>query len=179
MVPTVLLLLLFLFLWGCEPRAFSDLRIVGVDRVPTSALPRAEGPRFDEGDVLKISLSGSAQWIRDVRRLEMNTYPIVVRCDDRGVELYADGPFVGRSLLSPYDDHFSNLTSSTMSAQYDLYLPERGRYSFRSDPNASAPTYDLGHERIPLCVSIAGGSMAGAYGRSNEVRLEIGHQEVR
>lgn len=176
-IPTAILLVLFLFVWGCEPRAFTDLRIVSITRVPASQAPRAYGRPIptDGADLLKISLSGSQQWLRDVKRLEINTYAIIVRCDHRNARLYTEGPYIGFLRVSPYQEQLWNEPSSTKLVQYDVYAPERSSYTSIADPNARMSTYDLRRERMLVCISIAGGSMAGAYGRSNEVRVLIGH----
>lgn len=177
MVPMIVLLLLFLFAWGCEPRAFTDLRIVSVTKVSASQAPTAYGHPIptDGSDILKISLSGSRRWLRDVRRLEINTYPIIVRCDHRDERLYSEGPYIGFLRVSPYQEQLWNHPASTKLVQYDVYVPERSSYTSEMDPNARMSTYDLRRERMLLCISIAGGSMTGAYGRSNEVRVLIGH----
>lgn len=175
-VPTLLLLLLFLFTWGCEPRAFTDLRIVRVSKVPASSMPTAYGQAIptNGAEALKISLSGSQQWLRDVRRLEMNTYAIVLRCDHRDAELYSEGPYVGLLRVSPYQEQLWDHPPSRQLVQYDVYLPERSSYTSQGDFNAAMPPYDLRRESLLLCISIAGGSMVGAYGRSNEVRVLVG-----
>lgn len=177
LVPAVVLLLLFLFTWGCEPRAFTDLRIVGVSKVSASSMPTAYGRAIptNGADALKITLSGSQKWLRDVRRLEMNTYAIVVRCNYRDGELYSEGPYIGFLRVSPYEERLWDHPPSTKLVQYDVYVPERSSYRSQRDFNAPMPTYDLRRQRLQLCISIAGGSMAGAYGRSNEVRVLAGH----
>jgi len=177
-LPASLLLLLFLFLWACVPKPITDLRPVKVTRVPAFALPVADDlrePLTKRGEaVWKVSLRGDAGWIQEVKRHELNSYATVVRCDERDYGVLSLGPYVGQVPVTYYGEGFRNYHSPASIVQYDVYLPETGRYRSQADFNAPMPSYDLGSQRLSLCLRIAGGAMQGAYNRSNEVRLEVG-----
>jgi hypothetical protein len=176
--PASLLLLFFLFSWACVPKPIVDLRLVEATRLPTSALPVAA----DMGGLLtkrveavwKVSLRGDAGWIHEVKRHELNSYATVVRCDERDYGVFSLGPYVGQVPVTYYGEGFENYRPSASVVQYDVYLPEKGDYRSEADFNAPMPSYDLGSQRLSLCLRIAGGAMHGAYNRSNEVRLEVG-----
>ncbi|MEO9913181.1 MAG: hypothetical protein ABJF89_10820 [Parasphingorhabdus sp.] len=76
-----------------------------------------------------------------------------------------------------YGDGIREYRPSSSNVQYDIYLPENGRYRSEADFNAPMPSYDLGKQRMTLCLKIAGGAMHGAYNRSNEVRIEVGRSQ--
>ena len=177
-LPVSILLLLLLFVKACVPKPITDLRVIEVSRVPARALPASEDMRetlMERGEgIWKVSLTGDANWIREVRRHELNSYGTVVRCNERDFSLISLGPYVGQALVSPYDDGLRDYRPLSRTVQYDLYLPETGRYHSEADFNAPMPSYDLGRMRLPLCLRIAGGAMHGAYNRSNEVRVEVG-----
>lgn len=172
--PAAILVLIFLFVHACVPKPITDLRAVGLGRVPASAMPRAEGLRdmlMRRGEsVVRVSLSGSPHWIGEVRKHALNSYPVVVRCDDRDNEIFALGPYVGRVHVNDMGDD----RPMPPAVQYDLYLPASGRDTSEADANAPMPAYDLSRQRLTLCIRIAGGAMHGAYGRSNEVRIDVG-----
>lgn len=176
-IPASLLLLLLLYSYGCVPKRITDLRAAGLSRISAADLPAAEDlrePLRQRGEsVWKLVLSGDGRWVREVRTHELNSYPIVVRCDRPDRELLALGPYVGEARLTYHGHGFDQLTDAS-SLRYDVYLPETGRYRSAKDFNAPMPWYDLGREKLPLCVSIAGGAMTGAYNRSNEVRVMVG-----
>lgn len=176
--PASLLLLLFLFLRACVPEPIADLELVESRRVPASALPLSadlRGTLANRGDaVWRVSLDGDANWIREIKQHELNSYANVTRCDDRDRRLLSLGPFVGRVLMSYYGEGFRDYDARSRTVRYDVYLPETGRYRSVKDFNAPMPSYDLGRQRIPLCFRIAGGGMQGAFAHSNEVRVEVG-----
>ena len=177
-LPLSLLLFLLLFVHACVPEPIADLRAVGVSRMPASALP----PSDDLREVLakrreavwKISLVGDANWIGEVKQHELNSYATVVRCNERDQAVLGLGPYVGQVRVTYYGDEFRDYRVQSRTARYDIFLPETGRYQSERDPNAPMPSYDLGKQRMTLCVRIAGGAMHGAYNRSNEVRVEVG-----
>ena len=176
-LPATLLLLLFLFIRACVPKPITDLRLVSLSRVPASALPltdflREPLTKRDEA-VWKVSLTGDADWVRQVKRLELNSYATVVRCDQRDFGIFGLGPYVGQVPVTYYGDGFKDYRPPSTVVKYDVYLPETGRYISQADANAPMPSYDLAKGRTPLCLRIAGGSMIGAYNRSNEVRVEV------
>lgn len=179
-LPLTLLLFLFLFIYACVPQPIDDLRVVQVSRLGASALPAGDslrGQMMARAEfVWKISLSGDAGWVREVRRHELNSYGVIVRCDRRDQTLFALGPYVGNIRLTNYGRGFDTLGVGAGPERYDLYLPETGRYISEADSNTPMPAYDLRKEPLTLCISIAGGGMQGAYGRSNEVRVELGGQ---
>jgi hypothetical protein len=171
-LPMALLFLSFLYVYSCVPVAIADLRILDARLVPASALPSPmDGLRqglMRRGERLwKLSLEGDARWVGEIRRFELNTYPIVVRCDRPDYSLFAVGPYTGRAMLG--DD-----ARPGRSYTYDIFVAESGRYRSEADFNAPMPAYDLGKERIELCIRIAGGSMYGAYNQSNQVRIKLG-----
>ncbi|HYI64725.1 MAG TPA: hypothetical protein VEW71_07555 [Allosphingosinicella sp.] len=178
--PVSLLLLLFLFVYACVPKPITDLRPAEVARVPASALPPTDDLRDTltrRGEALwKVSLEGDANWIREVRRHELNSYATVVRCDDRDYGVLSLGPYVGLVPVTNYGDGFRDYQPASSIVRYDVYLPETGRYHSEADFNAQMPSYDFGSQRTALCIRIAGGAMHGAYNRSNEVRVEVGGQ---
>ena len=173
-----LLLLMFLFVHACVPKPITDLRLVEVRRLPASALPPSDDLRetlTERGEgVWKVSLTGDANWIREVRRHKLNSYATVVRCDERDYRVLSLGPYVGQVPVTYYGDGFGDYRAPSRTVQYDIYLPGTGRYHSEADFNAPMPSYDLGKMRLPLCLRIAGGAMHGAYNRSNEVRVEVG-----
>ena len=177
-LPASLLLLLVLFSWACVPKPIVDLRLIKVTRLPASALPVAAhmgGPLTMRVEaVWKVSLRGDAGWINEVKRHELNSYATVVRCDERDFGVFSLGPYVGQVPVTYYGEGFDNYRPPSRVVQYDVYLPETGDYRSEADFNAPMPSYDLGTQRLLLCLRIAGGAMSGAYNRSNEVRLEVG-----
>ncbi len=177
-LPLSLLLLLLLYVHACVPRPITDLRAVALARVPASALPRGVDLRHTvmerEEAFWKVSLAGDANWVREVKRHTLNSYADVVRCDAQDYRLLSLGPYVGTVEVTTYGDTFDGFEPMADTVQYDVYLPETARYSSEKDVNAPMPSYDLGSQRIPLCLRIAGGAMHGAYNRSNEVRVEVG-----
>lgn len=177
-LPLSLLLLLFLFVHACVPKPITDLRPVNVSRVPASAMPHTDDLRnalMERREaVWKVSLSGDADWIREVRQHELNSYAVVVRCDERDYTVLALGPYVGQVPVTYYGDGFGEFDPASSTVRYDVYLPETGRYRSETDFNAPMPSYDIGSHRMTLCIRIAGGAMHGAYNRSNEVRVEVG-----
>lgn len=122
----------------------------------------------------KLSFAGDSNWIHEVRQHDLNSYPKVVRCDERDHGIDAFGPYVGTVEVTTQGNALDGFDPTTDILQYDVYLIEAGRYRSQADFNASMPAYDLGKQRLPLCITIAGGAMHGAYNRSNEVRVEIG-----
>jgi hypothetical protein len=176
--PAAILVLLFLFVLACVPTPITDLRPVSVGRSPASALPSADNFRdtlMQRGEsVLKVSFSGSADWIREIRQHQLSSYPVVVRCDDRDSAIFALGPYVGQVPVTYQGDGLDDYQPKSATVQYDVYLPETGRYRSEADFNAPMSSYDLGRQRLALCIRIAGGAMYGAYARSNEVRVEVG-----
>lgn len=179
-LPISLLLLVFLFVHACVPKPITNLRLLSVSRVPASALPVTDdlrGPLMERGESLwKVSLSGDADWITEVRQHELNSYGVVVRCDERDYNVLSLGPYVGQVPVSYYGDGFQDFRAKSRTAQYDLYLPESGRFRSEADFNAPMPSYDLGRQRLALCLKIAGGAMHGAYNHSNEVRVAVGRE---
>ena len=177
-LPTSLLLLLFLFVWACVPKAIADLHPVKLTRVPASALPVTDDLREElmkRGEaVWKVTLMGDAGWIKEVQRHELNSYATVVRCDKRDYGVFSLGPYVGKMPVTYHGEGIGNYRPPASIVRYDVFLPEKGRYTSQADFNATMPSYDLAKERLPLCLKIAGGAMHGAYGQSNEVRLEVG-----
>lgn len=177
-IPASLLLLLFLFVWACVPKPITDLRPIRVTRVAASTLPVADDLRevlTKRGEaVWKVSLRGDAGWIKQVQRHELNSYATVVRCNERDYSVLSLGPYVGQVPVTYYGEGFRDYRPPASVVQYDVYLPETGSYRSQADFNAPMPTYDLGSQRLSLCLRIAGGAMHGAYNQSNEVRLEVG-----
>lgn len=177
-LPASLLVLLFLFVWTCVPKPITDLRTISITRLAASSLPTSDDLREALTEraeaVWRVSLRGDAQWIREVKQHELNSYATVVRCDDRDKGVLALGPYVGQVRATYRGERFADFEAPTSNIQYDVYLPEAGNYLSQADFNAPMPTYDLGNERLLLCLKIAGGAMHGAYNRSNEVRLEVG-----
>ncbi len=175
-LPIGLLLLIFLFVWKCVPKPITDLQVLEVTRVPASALPVTDDLRETLSErseaVWKVSLSGDAGWLREVKRHELNSYATVLRCDERDSSVLSLGPYVGQVKVTAYG--FDERPPSANIVRYDVYLPERGHYKSEADFNASMPAYDLGKQRLLLCLRIAGGAMHGAYNRSNEVKVQIG-----
>lgn len=171
-------MLLFLFVHGCVPQPIEDLRLVEISRLPASALPPSDSLRealTERGKkVWKVSLSGDANWIEEVGQHELNPYATIVRCGDRDQNVLSLGPYVGHIRVSDYGEGFRDFRPQSGTVRYDIFLPETGRYQSERDPNAPMPSYDLGMERMELCIRIAGGAMLGAYSRSNEVRVEVG-----
>ena len=97
-----------------------------------------------------------------------------MRCDERDYGVLSLGPYVGQVPVTYYGEGFRDYRAPASIVQYDIYLPETGRYRSQADFNASMPSYDLGSQRLSLCLRIAGGAMHGANNRSNEVRLAVG-----
>jgi hypothetical protein len=177
-LPLALLLLIFLFVHACVPKAITDLTLVEVRRVPVEANPGSGvHPARRGGPVWRLSFEGSAHWVGEVRQHQLNGYATVARCDNRDVELHALGPYVDEVEIGVYADGFATLDpGNRRKLRYDIYLPEAGRYSSARDANAPMPRYDLTQERLELCTRIVGGAMHGAYGRSNEVRVLVGQR---
>ena len=179
-LPVSLLLLLFLFVYACVPKPITDLRPTRVARVPASALPVSNDLRdtlIRRGEFLwKVSLAGDANWIREIRRHELNSYPMIVRCDDRDSGIFGLGPYAGPVPVTYQGKGFQDYQPTSSIEQYDVYLPETGRYLSEADFNAPMPSYDLGRQSMTLCIRLAGGAMDGAYGRSNEVRVVVGRR---
>jgi hypothetical protein len=179
-LPAGLLLLLFLFVYACIPEPITDLRTTQVTRVSASSLPPSNDLRdtlIQRGEFLwKVSLAGDANWIREVRRHELNSYPIVVRCDDRDSGIFGLGPYAGSVPVTYHGEGFQDYQPTSSIEQYDVYLPETGRYRSQGDFNAPMPSYDLGRQSLTLCIRLAGGAMNGAYNRSNEVTVVVGRQ---
>lgn len=179
-LPASLLLLLLYFVHACVPKPIADLRAVEVSRMPASALPSSD----DLGEALrgrgeaiwKVSLTGNADWTREVKQHELNSYATVVRCDDRDRSVFSLGPYIEQIRVTYYGDGFREYRPQSRTVRYDIYLPETGRYRSERDFNAAMPPYDLAKHRMPLCIRIAGGAMHGAYNRSNEVRVEVGRR---
>lgn len=146
--------------------------------MPASSLPVTDdlrGALVERGEaVWKVSLSGDAAWIHEVKRHELNSYATVLRCDERDFGILNLGPYVRQVPVTYYGEGLNDFGPSARTARYDVYLPEKGRYRSQADFNASMPSYDLGSQRLTLCFRIVGGAMHGAYNRSNEVRLEVG-----
>jgi hypothetical protein len=179
LLPLSLLLLILLFIHSCVPVPITDLRLVEVRRVPAAALPAGNDLRarlMVHAEMLwKITLEGDAQWVGEVKQHELNGYAIVVRCEEPDARVLALGPYVGEVLISYYAQGLDAFDPAGRAMlRYDLYLPETGRYQSEADVNAPMPAYDLGATSGALCVSIAGGVMTGAYGRSNIVRVPVG-----
>jgi hypothetical protein len=131
---------------------------------------------MERGEALwKVSLSGSSDWIEQIRRHELNSYAKIARCDERDFTVFAFGPYVGRVEVSTYGNGFRDFNPTADQVRYDLYLSEASRYRSEADPNAPMPPYDLGKGRMALCIKIAGGAMHGAYAESNEVRVTVGN----
>lgn len=177
-LPASLLLLLFLFVHGCVPEPITDLRLVGLSRMPASALPASDDRREalierDEA-VWRVSLIGDANWVSEVKQHGLNSYAKVVRCDERDQTVFSLGPYVGQVPVTYYGDGFRDYRPHSPRVRYDVYLPEIGRYRSERDFNAPMPSYHLGKQQMALCIRIAGGAMHGAYNHSNEVRVEIG-----
>jgi len=177
-VPLGLLLLLFLFVDACVPKPITDLRLIGVSRMPASALPPSDDLRdtlADRGEaVWRVSLTGNSKWIREVKQHELNSYATVLRCDEPDRRVLSLGPYVGRIPVTYYGDGIQHYRPRARTVQYDIYLPETGRYRSEKNFNAPMPRYDIGKQRMALCIRIAGGAMHGAYNRSDEVRVEVG-----
>ena len=177
LLPLGLLLLIFAFIYAWVPRPIADLQTVSVSRIPASMLPPAEDLRdtlMRRGEfVWRLVFSGDANWIEEVRRHELNSYPVVVQCDNRDNSLFALGPYVGQ-VRATYGDGFRNYRPRASAERYEIYLPETGLYRSVTDFNAGGPTYDLRNRHMTLCVRIAGGAMHGAYTHSNEVRVDVG-----
>lgn len=178
-LPLSLLLLLLLYVHACMPKRITDLRVVSVSRVPASALPQgidlSHTVMEREEAFWKVALAGGAQWVREVTRHELNSYA-AVRCDLPDYRLLSLGPYVGAVEVTTQGDTIDRFEPLADTLQYDVYLPETARYSSEEHVNAPMPSYDLGSERVPLCLRIAGGAMHGAYNRSNEVRVEVGRR---
>jgi len=176
-LPITLLMLIPLFIYACVPQRITDLQLAHASRLPASALPRGDDLRdtlvAHRESVWKLTFSASAGWVGQVRQHELNSYFIVVRCDRPDDSLLGLGPYVGPIKIAAYGQGFEGFRPESSTLLYDLYLPETGQYSSKRDPNAPRPSYDLGRQRLTLCISIAGGSMMGAYARSNEVRVTI------
>ncbi|WP_152569594.1 MULTISPECIES: hypothetical protein [Sphingomonas] len=167
-----------LYLYACVPVPLANLRAVHVQRLSAAALPAQDDLRetlVQRGEaVWKVTLAGSSDWINQIRRHELNGYAVVVPCDAPDIELFASGPYQGITKVSYYGRGFNALRSTAGDTTYDLYVPETGTFILRADVNKHMSDYDLGRERLNLCVSLAGGAMTGAYARSNEVRVEVG-----
>ena len=176
-LPASFLLLVVIYAHSCVPKPITDLRIVEVRRVPASAWPDADLRealmRRDEV-AWKLSFAGDANWIREVRQHELNSYATVVRCDERDYGIDSFGPYVGNVAATYYSDGFAGFRPTSGSLRYDIYLPEASTYRSEADFNAPMPTFDLSKQRLLLCIRIAGGAMHGAYNRSNEVKVEVG-----
>jgi hypothetical protein len=178
-LPIGLLLLLLLFVHACIPDPITDLKLVEAKRLTASALPEADELRErlmrEDEAVWKLTFTGDAGWVDEVRQHELNGYALVVRCNTRHAGLLSLGPYVGDIPISYYGEGLRDFDPGRgRPLRYDVYIPEKGRYRSESDFNAPMPRYDFGRERKELCVSIAGGAMHGAYNRSNEVRVMIG-----
>lgn len=177
-LPASLLLLLFFFMHACVPEPIADLRLVEVKRMPASALPPSDDLRdtlTERGEgVWRVSLAGDSNWILEVQQHELNSYATVMRCDEREESVLSLGPYVEQIPVTYYGDGFRDYRPRSRTVRYDIYLPETGRYRSERDFNAPMPSYDLGKQRLALCIRIAGGAMQGAYNRSNEVRVEVG-----
>jgi hypothetical protein len=177
-LPFSLLLLLFLYAFACVPTSITDLRPIAASRVTASSLPPTDRSRdymMNRGEAAwKVSLIGDANWMREVRQHELNSYATVLRCDDRDKGLFSLGPYVGKVRITYYDTGFRNIRPPTGRVTYDIYVPETGSYSSHADINAPMPDYDLSKTPMTLCISIGGGAMTGVFGRSNEVRVRVG-----
>jgi hypothetical protein len=162
-----------------------DLALVEVRRVHAAELPET-GLRVDsslrakyireDATLQRITLSGTAKWISEVTRQELNSYPIIVRCDRRDAEVFSLGPYISGDPIPIELEESEAASPASGTALYTIYLPETSRYTSRRVLNAKMPTYDLRAERIELCIRLAGGAMHGAYGESNEVRVLVGGQ---
>lgn len=178
-LPLSILGLAFLWVYACVPAPITDLAFVEARRVPASALPVSDDLRdtlMRRGESLwRVSFRGGSGWPREVRRHELNGYAIVARCDRPDATLLALGPYVGPVPISYHGQGLDRFDpGGRRTLRYDVYLPETGRYFSEADTNAPMPSYDLGRERLDLCVRIAGGAMHGAYNRSNEARAHVG-----
>ncbi len=125
-------------------------------------------------EVWKVTLTGDADWVGEVRQHGLNSYPIVRRCDRPDYTLLGLGPYLGEVRVTNYAEGFDSYRPVTGTEQYDVYLPETARYHSEAEFNAPMPSYDLGKQRMTLCIRIAGGAMHGAYNVSNEVRVQVG-----
>ncbi len=180
-LPLVLLLSVFLFFFACVPDPISDLTLVEVKRLPASSLPPGEDLRDEmarRGEaVWRLSFSGEAGWMRQLRRHEMNGYAKVLRCDDRKVEVLALGPYVGNVKASYYGEGFEAFDpGESRTFRYDVYIPSKGTYHSSINANEWLSPHDFDREQVELCVRLAGGSMLGAYNESNEARATIGRK---
>lgn len=174
-----LLVLILLYIHSCVPEPITDLKLVKVQRLSAAAFPReAHGLRealARRGEVVwKLSLAGNSNWIGEVKQHDLNSYATVVRCDERDYGIDAFGPYIGAVAVTTQGDALDRFEPASDTLQYDIYLIEAGRYRSQEDFNATMPSYDLHKQRLPLCITIAGGAMHGAYNRSNEVRAEVG-----
>lgn len=163
---------------SCVPQPIADLRLVEVSGLPALALPPSD--EFREhlatrgGAVWKVSLKVDSNWMLEVKRHELNSYALVERCDEPDLSVLSLGPYVGLIAATMNSEQFRHYQPPPGTVRYDIFLPETDRYRSKRDFNASMPSYDLGAERMELCIRIAGGAMSGAYNQSNEVRVKLG-----
>lgn len=121
-----------------------------------------------------VQLRGNANWINEVQKHELNGYFIAKSCARRDWELFGYGPFADGIEASAYGKGIENIDASKRpSIIYDLYFPETGRYRSAKNFNSKQPAYNLHEDLVEVCLSIAGGAMHGAYGKSNEVRFYL------
>ncbi len=78
--------------------------------------------------LLKISLLGSSDWIGEVWRHNLHSYPIVVLCDDRDREIFALGAYAGQTHITYGDEIASIRYAEGATVQYDVYVGETGKY---------------------------------------------------
>lgn len=173
LTPLALLVVGAAWLWWVFP--IRDLRVASAQRIAASALPADDpvrGALIARGESLwRVTLSGSTGWIGEVGRQDFNTYPIVRRCDDPDKELYATHVYVDGIELTP--ETSGRLSKTSATAEYTIYISEKGEYQSARNANAKMPEYDLKTMPIELCIRIAGGAIHGAYGQSNEVPLKL------
>lgn len=181
-IPSSLLLVVFVFVWSCVPKPITDLRVLSAIKVPASDIVLTDDEVSDllaawvrrDKVIWKVTLSGDANWIEEVRQHDLNSYAVVVLCERRDNAVFSLGPYFGQVPVTAFGKLFEEVRPSSGTVEYDVYLPEAGRYQSRADPNAPMPDYNLTRGDKPLCLKIAGGAMHGAYGESNEVRLDLG-----
>lgn len=61
-----------------------------------------------------------------------------------------------------YGEEFRDYCPPASIVQYNVDLPETGRYRSQADFNAPVPSHDLVSQRLSLGPTIAGGAMQGA-----------------
>jgi len=179
--PIFVLVIFVLFVTKCVPRPINDLEVLNVSRLTDQQsikirrdIQDTTGFEVSHAILWHVQLSGNANWINEVQKHELNGYFIAKNCAHQDWGIFGYGPFADGTEVGAYGESIENVdVSERPTIIYDVYIPETGRYRSAKNFNSKQPTYNLNEDLVEICLSIAGGAMHGAYGKSNEVRFHL------